>query len=81
MLTTDASLTGQGAVTNDLTTGGMLSDKEKSYHINAPELSAVYLGLETFFQDAKNIPIPLTLKLTMLIALLTGQRCQTIPIR
>ena len=57
MLTTDASLTGWGVVANDLTTGGMWSDREKSYHINALEPSAVYLGLQTFFQNAKDIHI------------------------
>ena len=56
ILTTDASLIGWGAVYKDYTEG-MWSDVESKCHINALELRAIYLGLQTYFRNTDRMHI------------------------
>ena len=56
-LTTDASMTGWGAISDNEQTGGTWSSYECESHINVLEMKAVLLGLQSFFSDHKNIEI------------------------
>lgn len=56
-LTTDASLLGWGAVCDRGSTGGRWGELESSLHINALELKAILLGLQTFFKDHSHAEI------------------------
>ena len=47
LLTTDASMTGWGAVLNDIKTGGVWLSEERLNHINLLEIKAVFLGLKS----------------------------------
>ena len=57
VLTTDASNEGWGAVFKGESTGGRWSESEKDQHINALELNAILLGLQSFFRDDHDIEI------------------------
>ncbi|CAB4017117.1 Transposon Tf2-6 poly [Paramuricea clavata] len=57
VLTTDASLTGWGAVFENESTGGSWSTAEKTNNINALELLAVFFGLKCYAKNANNIHI------------------------
>ena len=57
ILTTDASLTGWGAVFENESTGGSWSTAEKTNNINALELLAVFFGLKCYAKNANNIHI------------------------
>ncbi|XP_074655663.1 uncharacterized protein LOC141909176 [Tubulanus polymorphus] len=47
-LTTDASMSGWGAILGDLRTGGHWTEQEQLLHINVLELRAVLYGLKSF---------------------------------
>lgn len=51
---TDASNEGWGPVFGAQSTGGLWASDEKCHHINYPELLAVFLGLEAFFDSHRN---------------------------
>lgn len=57
ILTTDASLSGWGAVWEGTSTGGIRSNREKLDHINVLELQAVLLGLQSFFREKTKVAI------------------------
>ena len=59
LLHTDASLTGLGAVCEEIKTGGTWNQQERSLHINELELLALKLSLETFLkaQEIKSLHI------------------------
>ena len=53
-LTTDASNQGWGAVSDNLANGGRWTTFESQWHINALEMQAVLLGLESFHEDTNH---------------------------
>lgn len=53
----DASLSGWGAYHNGKSAGGRWSSAESGQHINCLEMSAVWLGLKSFFSDSRNMSI------------------------
>ena len=57
ILTTDASLLGWGAVSNEKETEGHWHLEEKSLHINVLEMKAVMLGQQALCKDANNVHI------------------------
>ena len=57
VITTDASLTGWGAVYENQSTGGLWSVGEKTNNINALELLTVFSGLKCYAKTATNIHI------------------------
>ena len=57
VITTDASLTGWGAVYENQSTGGLWSVGEKTNNINALELLAVFFGLKCYAKNVTNIHI------------------------
>lgn len=56
-ITTDASLSGWGAVFEGRSTGGIWSANEKTHHINVLERMAVFLGLKSFLKNSNNVSI------------------------
>ena len=54
VIKTDASLVGWGARCLDQRTGGLWSVKEQELHINALELTAVLLAIQTFTKERKH---------------------------
>ena len=70
VLTTDASLTGWGAVYERSSTGGFWSDEEKLHHINYLELLALFLGLQTYCKILHNTHIRVYLDNTTAIAVI-----------
>jgi hypothetical protein len=72
VLTTDASRTGWGTVFNGSSTGGMWSADELEYHINALELLAVYLGLQTYLHSAEHTHIRIMSDNTTAVATLNN---------
>ena len=54
VIETDASLVGWGARCLDQRTGGLWSVKEQELHINALELTAVLLAIQTFTKERKH---------------------------
>lgn len=54
---TDASMTGWGAVCNDMRANGHWNDSEMKFHINYLELQAAFLGLKCFAEDKQNCAI------------------------
>ena len=57
MIQTDASRTGWGAVCQRKSTGSPWSLQETQYHINYLELLAVFLALQTFVRDQREITV------------------------
>ncbi|XP_048024136.1 LOW QUALITY PROTEIN: uncharacterized protein LOC125253920 [Megalobrama amblycephala] len=53
MLTTDASLTGWGAILDGRPTQGLWSEHHLSWHINCLEMMAVFLALRVFLPDLR----------------------------
>ena len=56
---TDASLLGWGAVSGEVRTGGLWSEKERTQHINCLELMAGALAVRTFAKHKRNIHVRL----------------------
>ena len=56
-ITTDASLSGWGAVSGDVSTGGSWTYTESTHHINYLEMYAILLGLQTFDTGKNNTHI------------------------
>ena len=56
---TDASLLGWGAVSEEVHTGGLWSEKERTQHINCLELMAGALAVRTFAKHKRNIHVRL----------------------
>ena len=56
---TDASLLGWGAVSEEVRTGGLWSEKERTQHINCLELMAGALAVRTFAKHKRNIHVRL----------------------
>ncbi|XP_067241145.1 uncharacterized protein [Chanodichthys erythropterus] len=54
MLTTDASLTGWGAIMNGRSAQGLWEDHHLSWHINRLEMMAVFLALKHFLPDLRD---------------------------
>ena len=54
VLTTDASLTGWGAVTEYNKCGGLFSKEESKLHINVLELKAILFGLKSLLSNTSN---------------------------
>lgn len=69
-LTTDASLTGWGAVYKGSSTGGFWSDEETSHHINYLELLALHLGLRSYCKGLHDTHIRAYLDNTTAIAVI-----------
>lgn len=65
---TDSSLTGWGAVCDDVVARGHWSAHEKTHHINYLELKAVLLGLKSFCENVCNINVLLRVDNTTAIA-------------
>ena len=59
VIDTDASLTGWGAVSNSVCTGGLWPPEEKSLHINYLELLAGSFAVQSFTKDKANIYVHL----------------------
>ena len=57
IIESDASNTGWGAHWNDQKTGGQWSASEFRLHINAKELLAAFLSLQTFAKDKTGIHV------------------------
>lgn len=57
ILTSDASDVAWGATWDTQSTGGCWSPVEQSYHINAKELLAAFLALQSFAKSKRNIQI------------------------
>ncbi len=57
VISTDASMTGWGAVWNDAKIGGHWTESEAKHHINYLELLAIYNALSSFFNDTKSLHI------------------------
>ncbi len=53
MLTTDASLTGWGAILEGRSSQGLWKDQHLSWHINRLEMLAVFLALKNFLADLR----------------------------
>ncbi len=53
MLTTDASLTGWGAILEGRSSQGLWKDQHLSWHINRLEMLAVFLALKNFQADLR----------------------------
>ncbi len=53
MLTTDASLTGWGAILEGRSSQGLWKDQHLSWHINRLEILAVFLALKNFLADLR----------------------------
>ncbi len=53
MLTTDASLTGWGAILEGHSSQGLWKDQHLSWHINRLEMLAVFLALKNFLADLR----------------------------
>ncbi|XP_028394449.1 uncharacterized protein LOC114518643 [Dendronephthya gigantea] len=70
ILTTDASLTGWGAVYEGSSTGGFWADEEKIHHINYLELLALFLGLQTYCKTLQGTHIRVYLDNTTAIAVI-----------
>lgn len=68
VLTTDASNEGWGAVVEDNSTGGRWSVQEQCEHINVLELKAVYLGLQTYFEDKNDVNVKVKIDNTTAVA-------------
>ncbi len=56
MLTTDASLTGWGAILEGCSSQGLWKDHHLSWHINHLEMLAVFLALKNFLADLSGPP-------------------------
>ena len=54
VITTDASLSGWGAVLGENRTGGSWSTEEKAAHINELELKTIWLALQAFCSECAN---------------------------
>ena len=67
-LTTDASLSGWGAVFHNKRTGGTWSEIEKNNHINYLELLALFLGLQTYCKSLNDTHIRVRLDNTTAVA-------------
>lgn len=70
VLTTDASLSGWGAVYGNSRTGGLWSMEEGACHINYLELLAVFLGLQTYCKELSNTHVRLYIDNTTAIAVI-----------
>lgn len=57
VIQTDASLKGWGMQTEGMRTGGRWSQEESLLHINALELKAIQLSLQTAFKTAENVGV------------------------
>ena len=57
MIQTDASRAGWGAVCQGRSTGGPWSLQETQYHINYMELLAVFLAIQTFVRDQRELTV------------------------
>jgi len=57
VISTDASLKGWGAKFENVTTGGLFTQAEKTLHINVLELKAIHLGLKSLCRDLKGTHI------------------------
>ena len=69
-LTTDASLSGWGAVFHNKRTGGTWSEIEKNNHINYLELLALFLGLQTYCKSLNDTHIRVRLDNTTAVAVI-----------
>lgn len=72
-LTTDASLSGWGAVWEGNSSGGRWGDHEKTLHINVLELRAVWLGLNTFCRQCHGVDIKVESDNTTTVTYLNNQ--------
>ena len=61
VIQSDASMTGWGAVCQELQTGGPWSQAEQMLHINCLELTAAALAVQAFAKDLSGISILLQL--------------------
>ncbi|XP_028415159.1 uncharacterized protein LOC114538208 [Dendronephthya gigantea] len=69
-LTTDASLSGWGAVFQTSKTGGTWGEGEKHHHINYLELLALYLGLQTYCSSLNDTHVRVRLDNTTAVAVI-----------
>lgn len=72
-LTTDASLSGWGAVWEGVSSGGRWGEHEKNLHINVLELRAVWLGLNTFCRQCTGVDIKVLSDNTTTVSYLNNQ--------
>lgn len=72
-LTTDASLSGLGAVWGDSSSGGRWGEHEKSLHINVLELKAVWLGLNAFCRLCRETDIKIESDNTTTVSYINNQ--------
>ncbi len=70
-ITTDASMSGWGAWTGEVSTGGDWNSDERKMHINWLELKAAFLALRTFCSDKSDCHVRLMLDNTTAIACIT----------
>ena len=68
VIETDASLLGWGAATEQMSTGSLWSEEERTHHINLLELAGGALTVKTFTKGRKNIQVLLRMDNTTAIA-------------
>ena len=68
VIETDASLLGWGAATEQMNTGGLWSEEERTHHINLLELASGALPTKTFTKGRKNFHVLLRMDNTTAIA-------------
>ena len=67
-ITTDASMTGWGAVCESQRTNGRWSDSERAQHINVLELKAAFLALKSFLKNQSHKVVCLRMDNTTAVA-------------
>ena len=81
IIETDVSLLGLGAATEQMSTGGLWSEKERTHHINLLEQAGGALATKTFTKGRKNTHVLLRMGNTTAIAYINrmgGTRSQTL---
>ncbi|XP_067245130.1 uncharacterized protein, partial [Chanodichthys erythropterus] len=73
MLTTDASLTGWGAIMSGRSAQGLWEDHQLSWHINRLEMMAVFLALKHFLPDLRGFHVLVRTDNTAVVAYINHQ--------
>ncbi|XP_048037449.1 uncharacterized protein LOC125262674 [Megalobrama amblycephala] len=73
MLTTDASLTGWGAIMSGRSAQGLWEDHQLSWHINRLEMMAVFLALKHFLPDLRGYHVLVRTDNTAVVAYINHQ--------
>ena len=79
MIESDASLTGWGATSNDVNTGGPWNTQERHWHINCLEIQAASLAVRTYLKNQPNKRVLLLLDNTTAVSYINHLGGYSIP--